>query len=166
MTDTPSPPADPTDPGAGIHAVALPAPEVGKPGRTRFSLIWLVPVVAALAGVTLVVRTYLRSGPTIRITFDTAEGLESGKTEVKYKNVVVGRVKSIKLTHDHSHVVVVVDLTNNARLLAVDDTRFWVERPRFGLGGISGIGTLLSGAYIGVDIGRSEVKRLSFQGLE
>jgi paraquat-inducible protein B len=144
----------------------LPTPDTGGSSRWSLSLIWLVPVVAALAGLVLVVRTYLQAGPTITISFLTAEGLEAEKTEVRYKNVVVGRVKRIVLSDDHAHVVATVDLSSDAKTLAVDDTRFWVERPRIGVGGVSGIGTLLSGAYIGVDIGHSSSQQRHFTGLE
>lgn len=144
----------------------LPRPEVKRPGRGSLSLIWLVPLVAALAGVILVVRGVMQSGPTITITFETAEGLEADKTEVKYKEVVIGKVRSLELADDRSHVVVTVDLNKNASNVAVEDTRFWVERPRIGVGGVSGIGTLLSGAYLGVDIGNSTESRDDFVGLE
>lgn len=137
-----------------------------RPGRGSLSLIWLVPLVAALAGVILIVRSVVQSGPTITITFETAEGLEADKTEVKYKEVVIGKVRSLELAGDRSHVVVTVDLNKNASNVAVEDTRFWVERPRIGVGGVSGIGTLLSGAYLGVDIGNSTESREDFVGLE
>ena len=148
------------------HTPRLPTPEVKHPRRGSLSLIWLVPLVAALAGLVLVVRGVLQSGPTITITFESAEGLEADKTEVKYKDVVIGKVHSLSLSDDRSHVVVTVDLSKNASSIAVDDTRFWVERPRVGLGGISGISTLLSGAYLGVDIGASTESRKEFVGLE
>jgi len=144
----------------------LPAPDIQPTRRWHLSLIWLVPLIAALAGLALVIRTHLRAGPTITITLQTGEGLEADKTEVKYKNVIIGRVKDIALSDDHSQVVVTVNLAGSAASIAVDDTRFWVERPRVGVGGISGIGTVLSGAYIGVDIGTSHDKRKDFIGLE
>jgi len=156
MSDTPTPP----------DSSLLPKPELHQRRRWGLSLIWLVPVVAALAAVVLVTRTYLNSGPAITITFETAEGLEAGKTEVRYKDVVVGRVKQLVLSKDHQQVTVHVDLSKNSTGVAVADTRFWVERPRVGIGGVSGIGTLLSGAYIGVDIGASGEEQKAFKGLE
>lgn len=145
---------------------ALPAPEPRRDGRKRLSLIWLVPLVAALVGLGLVVRTWLKTGPTITITFDTAESLENGATEVRYKDVVVGKVSSIQLREDDSRVLVEVELTPDAARLAVKDSRFWVVRPRIGIGGVSGINTLLSGAYIGVDVGLSTESQRDFVGLE
>jgi paraquat-inducible protein B len=148
---------------------ALPDPppaEVRRPHRWSFSLIWLVPLAAVVAGAVLAVRTYLEAGPEISIEFETAQGLEAGKTEVHYKEVVVGKVTRIKLSPDRRHVVVTVDLDKGAATLAVADTRFWVERPRVGLGGISGIDTLISGAYIAVDVGTSQDSARHFLGLE
>jgi len=144
----------------------IPAPVIKPPGGLRFSLIWLVPLIAALVGLSLIARSYLQAGPTIQIHFETAEGLENGKTEVRYKDVVVGKVKTIALSEDDSGVVVTVDLEKSATRLAVDDTRFWVVRPRIGASGVSGISTLLSGAYIGVDAGQSADARRAFTGLE
>lgn len=144
----------------------LPEPEHKPRHRWSISLIWLVPIAAALAGLVLVVRTYLQEGPTISITFETAEGLEAGKTEVRYKNVVVGKVRRITLSRDRSHIAAVVDLNKDASKLAVEDSRFWVERPRVGINGVSGIETLVSGAYIGVDIGESDAPKTDFTGLE
>lgn len=145
---------------------ALPAPEPRRDGRKRLSLIWLVPLVAAMVGLALVIRTWLQTGPTITIRFDTAESLNNGTTEVRYKDVVVGKVSSIQLREDDSGVTVEVELTPDAKRIAVKDSRFWVVRPRIGIGGVSGINTLLSGAYIGVDVGRSGEQQRDFVGLE
>lgn len=145
---------------------ALPEPELRPRRRWSLSLIWLVPLVAAIAGAVLIARAYLLSGPTIDISFETAEGLEAGKTEVRYKNVVIGKVEKIVLSKDHSQITAYVGLSSTAKGVAVNDTRFWVERPRVSIGGISGIGTLLSGAYIGVDIGSSGQEERHFKGLE
>src|SRR3546814_19662908 len=71
----------------------LPKPGVRTGRRWSLSLIWLVPTVAALAGIVLVLRAWLASGPAITISFDSAEGLQAGSTEVRYKDVVVGKVK-------------------------------------------------------------------------
>lgn len=125
-------------------------PEVTRKKR-RVSWIWLVPIVAALAGISLVVRTMLDAGPAVTITFQTAEGLEVGKTQVRYKDVTIGTVKSIRLSEDRSKVIVKADIAKDAATLAREGTSFWVVRPRLGLSGVSGLGTLLSGAYIGVD---------------
>ncbi|HTH73018.1 MAG TPA: MlaD family protein [Trinickia sp.] len=130
------------------------------------SLVWLVPLVAALVGIALVAKSIVDRGPTITISFSTAEGLEPGKTKVKYKDVDIGSVKTIRLSRDHSRVLVSVQLTKEADDFAVEDTRFWIVRPRIGTTGVTGLGTLLSGAYIGVDAGRSHESQSDFIGLE
>ena len=145
---------------------ALPEPVVRGRHRARPSMIWLVPVVAAIAGVLLIVRAILQSGPTITITFETAEGLDPGKTEVRYKDVVVGKVRGVEMTDDRTHVEVTVDLTREAGSIAVEDTQFWVVRVRADLGGISGFKTLVSGTYIGVNLGKSTTSKREFVGLE
>lgn len=155
MTDQAPPDADP-----------LPKPVIRRRGRIRPSVIWLVPAVAALAGLLLIVRSYLSIGPTITISFQTAEGLDPGRTEVRYKDVVVGKLSGVEMSDDHSHVVATVELTREAADIAVDDTQFWVVRVRADLGGISGFKTLVSGTYIGVNLGKSKESRRQFVGLE
>ena len=134
--------------------------------RRRISLVWLVPLVAALVGLSMLMRAWLSVGPQITLTFQTATGLEAGKTPVKYKDVTVGSVSSITLSDDRSHVLVTASLVESAESLAREDTRFWVVRPRIGARGISGVDTLFSGAYIGVDAGVSTKPANSFTGLE
>jgi len=143
----------------------LPEPVVRK-HRFSLSLIWLVPVLAALVGLSLVVHAWLQAGPEITITFQTAEGLESGKTPVKYKNVVIGKVTGLDLTDDRERVRVKVALNKSAEGFATQGTRYWVVRPRIGLGGVSGVDTLLSGAFIGTDVGDSKEEQYDFTGLE
>lgn len=129
-------------------------------------LIWLIPIVAALIGGWLAVKTILEKGPTVTITFKTAEGLEAGKTKIKYKDVDIGDVTAIHLSDDHSSVVVTAEFAKRAEKFLVDDSRFWVVRPRVGGGQVSGLGTLFSGSYIGMDIGQAKAKRRTFTGLE
>lgn len=140
---------------------------VSEPGK-RFSLqlIWLIPIVAALIGGALVVKTYLRKGPTITISFKSGEGLEAGKTKVKYKDVEVGLVKNITISEDITQVIATVELKKEVTPYLVEDTKFWVVRPRISGGGISGLGTLMGGSYIGVDVGRSKQSQRAFTGLE
>lgn len=143
----------------------LPRPVV-KRRRFNASLIWLIPALAAVVGLSLVINNWLQAGPQISISFQSAEGLDAGKTPVKYKNVVIGRVNKIQLSGDRSHVLVRVALEKSAEGFATKDTRFWVVRPRIGLGGVSGIDTLLSGAFIGADVGDSQEPEDEFKGLE
>jgi paraquat-inducible protein B len=156
-TADPSPPSPPEE---------LPEPTVVRVKRTRLSLAWLVPIAALVVGAVLVARTLLQAGPEITITFRNAEGLEAGRTEVRYKEVVVGKVTKVGLSPDRERVLVSVKLDKAVANLAVEDTRFWVVRPRIGLAGVSGLGTLFSGAYIGVDAGTIDEPREHFTGLE
>ncbi|HEX7341175.1 MAG TPA: MlaD family protein [Rhodanobacteraceae bacterium] len=160
MTDA-NPPQAPSGPGGD-----LPEPVAIRRHRWTISLIWLVPLIAALIGVSLVVTAWLSAGPQIVISFQTAQGLTAGKTEVKYKNVVIGKVHRIDLSQDRTKVLVTVDLEKKAEGFATVGSRFWVVRPRIGLGGISGLGTLFSGAYIGADTGGSDEEQTRFNGLE
>ncbi|HUH30913.1 MAG TPA: MlaD family protein, partial [Rhodanobacter sp.] len=144
----------------------LPLPVVVRRRRSHASLIWLVPILAAVVGLALVVNNWMQAGPQITISFQSAEGLDAGKTPVKYKNVVIGHVRKISLSADRSRVLVRVALEKSAEKFATKGTRYWVVRPRIGLAGVSGINTLLSGAYIGTDIGESDAFAEDFTGLE
>ncbi|MFT3791825.1 MAG: MlaD family protein [Rudaea sp.] len=148
------------------NAAMPPAVSVVRRRRWSASLIWLVPIVAALIGIGMVIHNWASEGPTIEISFLTAEGLEAGKTQVKYKDVVIGLVDSIRLSQDRTTIVAHVKLDKDAESFAAADSRFWVVRPRFGTTGVSGIGTLLSGAYIGADSGVSREVQKTFVGLE
>ena len=144
----------------------LPEPDVDKASRWLPSLVWLIPLLAALIGAGLAARSILDQGPTLTVSFKSAEGLEPGKTKVKYKDVDIGQVRSINLGEDLSRVLVTIEMSKEARRFATADSRFWVVRPQIGASGVTGLGTLLSGAYIGVDTGKSQVKKESFTGLE
>jgi paraquat-inducible protein B len=109
--------------------------------RWRIQLVWLVPIIAVLIGGWLAVKAVIDKGPTITISFATGEGLEAGKTKIKFKNVDIGTVTRVVLSPDHSHVIARAELAKDASSLLVDDTRFWVVRPRISGGTVSGIGT-------------------------
>ncbi len=130
------------------------------------SLVWLIPIVAALVGLSLVIQAVINQGPTITISFVSAEGLEAGKTKVKFKDVDIGVIKAISLSEDRRRVITTVELSKEAEAFAAADSRFWVVKPRVGASGISGLGTLLSGAYIGVDAGKSAQTKKVFTGLD
>jgi paraquat-inducible protein B len=150
--------------------VADPSRAPGQPDirRRRFhvSLVWLVPIIAAAIGLSMVIHNSLSAGPRITVSFETAEGLEPNKTEVKFKNVVIGQVTAIKLSEDRNRVLATIELQDSAKSFTAEDSRFWVVRPRIGAQGISGVDTLLSGAFIGADAGTSEQTRVDFRGLE
>ncbi|CAB3797181.1 Intermembrane transport protein PqiB [Paraburkholderia caffeinitolerans] len=144
----------------------FPNAEATPRSRWRLQVVWLVPVLAVLIGGWLAVKAVIEKGPTITISFLTADGLEAGKTKVKFKNVDIGLVKTITLTPDHERVIATADINKNATNMLVDTTRFWVVRPRISGGTVSGIGTLLSGSYIEMDVGKTKAERREFVGLE
>jgi paraquat-inducible protein B len=134
--------------------------------RKSPQLIWLIPIVAVLIGGWLAVKSILDKGPTITITFKTAEGLEAGKTKVKYKSIDIGEVKSVGFSKDLEHIVLTVEMNKGVAPHLVEDVRFWIVKPRISGGQVSGIGTLFSGSYIEMDRGKSSTRRADFEGLE
>ncbi len=128
--------------------------------------MWIVPIVAVLVGISLVVHSIMQEGPTITVTFKTGSGLVANKTEVKYRNVVIGHVSDVELSDDQKSVNATIQLAKQAESFTRKDSQFWVVRPRIGAGGVSGIDTLLSGDYIGADIGQDNTRAKRFIGLE
>ncbi|WP_322617395.1 intermembrane transport protein PqiB [Pseudomonas sp. BIC9C] len=143
-----------------------PGPAPVKTRRFSVSLVWIVPIVAVLVGISLVVHSMLQEGPTIVVTFKTGDGLTANKTEVKYRNVVIGQVSDVELSNDQKSVNATIKLAKQAESFTREDSQFWVVRPRIGAGGVSGIDTLLSGDYIGADIGQANGRAKNFKGLE
>lgn len=130
------------------------APEPQIQMRWRPSMVWLLPLIAALIGAWMAVRAYTSRGPSITITFLSAEGLEAGQTKLRYKDVEIGKVTAMGLSKDLTRVVVTAELNKDAAPLLSVNSRFWIVRARIGSSGISGLGTLLSGAYIAMDPGQ------------
>ncbi len=157
-----SPPTHPDQP----EAEDIPAPRRTSSWLARLPWIWLLPLVTALLSVGLFMQSIAQKGPRIMVRFETAQGLEPGVTKVKYKEVEVGEVTGVRLSEDVSHVWAEIALYKEAEKFAVEGTRFWVVRPRVAASGVSGLNTLLSGAYIGVDSSHSKAMRKKFVGLE
>lgn len=141
-------------------------PEALVDERRRVSLVWLIPLVAVLSAVWLGYRAYVDQGPLVSISFQTAEGMEAGKTRVRFKDVDIGVVEAIELTPDLSGVQVRARLAHHVADLLNDKTRFWVVRPRLSRGQVSGLETLLGGTYIGADLALEGDPRQTFDGLE
>jgi paraquat-inducible protein B len=142
------------------HAVPDP------PRRTRLPFVWILPVLVVVVTAFVVVQQKLAQGPRIDIDFLSADGIEVNKTKIRYKDVDIGDVTDIHVAKDRKKVVVTARIHDDASEYLVADTRFWVVRPRVAGGSVSGLGTLVSGAYISVDVGRSRIKRRAFDGLE
>jgi paraquat-inducible protein B len=134
--------------------------------RTRFSLVWVIPVLAAIVGAWVAVTRILSEGPKITIVFKTAEGLEAGKTKIHFNGVDVGTLMTIQLSDDHQQVITTAQMAPKTEEFLLKDTKFWVVKPRISGATISGLGTLISGAYIGMEIGTSQESKREFVALE
>jgi paraquat-inducible protein B len=155
---------EPTPPPSGLDDL----PEA-IPARSRWSglpLIWILPAVVVLAGTFVVIHEKLAQGTSIEIRFHNAEDLEANKTKIRYKEVEIGDVRDIHVSKDRKEVVVTAVIHRDASEYLVEDTRFWVVRPRISAAGITGLGTLVSGAYISVEVGQADKRSSNFVGLE
>ncbi len=129
------------------------ASEVTINKKTELPLVWFLPLIALLVSGWLIAKSYNEKGPVITISFPTAEGLEVDKTKIKYLNVEVGKVTAISISDDLKTILVTAQMNSTAADYLNQNTNFWVVRPQVGLGGISGLGTLLSGPYIAIKPG-------------
>jgi len=144
----------------------LPQATLVPPKRGRISVVWIIPILAAAVAIGIAVQRILSEGPTITIVFSAAEGIEAGKTFIKYKDVNIGQVTAVRLTNDYAKVEVTAKIDQHASGLMVQDAKFWVVRPQITLSGISGLSTLLSGNYIGFAPGTAERRASHFIGLD
>ena len=134
--------------------------------QTRLSLVWVIPILAAALGIWVAVARIRSEGPKITIVFQSAEGLEAGKTKINYRGVDIGTITAIRLTQDHERVIATAQMTPKTEDFLVEDTRLWVVRPRISGANVTGLGTLISGAYIGIEIGSSKEPKRDFVALE
>ena len=145
---------------------AVPESRAVPKKQTRLSLVWFIPIVAALVGVWVAVTRIRSEGPDITIVFQSAEGLEAGKTKINYRGVDVGTITASRLSEDHQQVVATAQMAPRTEDFLVADTRLWVVRPRISGANVTGLGTLISGAYIGIEIGSSKEPKRDFVALE
>ena len=144
----------------------LPSAVPARSFWSRVPRIWILPAVVILAGIFVVVHEMLAQGTSVEIRFVDAEDLEANKTKIRYKDVEIGEVRDIHVGKDRKEVIVNAVIHRDASEYLVSDTRFWVVRPRVSAAGVTGLGTLVSGAYISVDVGRSAIRTKRFVGLE
>ncbi len=142
-----------------------PAAEALIETRRGPSLVWLVPLVAVLIGAWLVYEALSEKGPTITIVFDSASGIVAGKTRIKYKQVEAGLVERVELSEDLQQVIVTATLAKQLQPYLTDETRFWVVQAEVRAGRVTGLATLLSGVYIGMDPGQKGKSKRQFLGL-
>ena len=132
----------------------------------KISGIWFIPLLALVLGAYMVLHNWMTQGPDIEIAFKTADGLEEGKTKIKYRNVDMGVVNEVRLNEHLDGVIAKVKMNRQAVPLLIKDTGFWVVTARVGLGNITGLNTLLSGAYIELAPGSSKTEERKFVGLD
>jgi paraquat-inducible protein B len=148
------------------HLPLLEAPVNRPRPRGPFSPVWIIPLVSALLGLWLVWRHYSDKGPEITVHFESAEGIIAGKTPVLCRSVPVGIVTKIELAGDLKGVIITADMNRDAARLLGEDSQIWVVRARYSAAGISGLNTLVSGNYLGLQPGVSKNRRQDFIGLE
>lgn len=141
-------------------------PEATVIAKRRLSGVWLIPIVAALIGAWLTYKAVSEKGPEFTITFRTADGLEAGKTKIKFRELELGVVETLTLSEDLDQVIATARLAPQYEKFLTDKTRFWVVRARVSAGRVTGLGTLLSGAYIGIDPVARGGRARAFEGLE
>src|SRR5262245_64073139 len=108
----------------------LPQATVAPTKRTRISVIWIIPIFAAVVAIGVAIQRIRSQGPTITIVFKAAEGVEAGKTFIKYKDVNIGQVTAVELSDDYTKVTVTAKITKSAEGLIVEDAKFWVVELR------------------------------------
>ncbi len=133
---------------------------------SKLSPVWIVPIAALLIAFGLGYRAWEQRGTEVEIVFDSASGIEVGKTKIRLKDVEVGKVTSVRLTADLRQVRVIAELEQGVSRHLGSNTRFWVVAPRVSASGISNIGTLISGVYIVMDPGEPGVDQSVFVGLD
>src|SRR5580692_11770105 len=144
----------------------LPLARTVREKRVRISMIWIIPILAAVVAIGIAIQRIRQEGPTITIVFKAAAGIEAGKTFIKYKEVTIGQVTAVELTQDYSRVRVTAKVANHAAGLMVQDAKFWVVQPSVSLSGVSGLSTLLSGQYIGFQAGTSLQQERHYTALD
>lgn len=132
----------------------------------RISSIWIIPALAVAIGAWMLISELLKQDATVTIRFDSGQGIAANRTKIKARSVDIGTVESITLSEDFSQAIITARIDHNATGLLRDDARFWVVRPQIGTSGITGVSTLISGVYIGMDPGQGEPGRRSFEGLD
>ncbi len=142
----------PTDDRLGVTRQTSADAAVKK--ARRISFVWIIPILALIVTGLLLWNNTLNKGPLIYLSMDSAEGMEAGKTRVKYRSVNVGMVEAVNLSPDYDKTVVSIRMNPENADLLNRDTIFWVVKARVESSSISGLDTILSGAYINLFRGK------------
>src|SRR5271170_4277261 len=144
----------------------LPLATVARQKNFRISVVWIIPILAAVVALGIAIQRVRNAGPDINIVVKNASGIEAGKTLIQYKDVTIGHVTTVQLSDDYRQVLVGAQIDKHAAGLIVEDAKFWVVAPHVSLSGVSGLNTLLSGQYIGFEAGSSKTRSRRFTALE
>lgn len=128
---------------------------------SNWSAIWVLPLIALIIGGWLGWRAYSQQGIEIQVRFESGEGIQVNKTEVVYKGMTVGKVKTLALDDEGSNrgVIATIEMNKDVEQYLKTNTRFWLVKPSVSLAGITGLETLVSGNYIAASPGDGEPTR-------
>ncbi|MEO3416953.1 MlaD family protein [Roseovarius sp. CAU 1744] len=133
----------------------------------RFSIVWVIPLLALAIALGLAWQTYNDRGPVIEIEFQNGAGIAKRETELRYLDIAVGVVEDVEFRDDLSAVVISVRVDKKIAPYIDASSSFWIVRPELTTSGVSGLDTVLSGVYIegswDNEIGTAQTR---FSGLE
>ena len=129
------------------------------------SAVWILPILALSICGWLLYSSYQNRGVEITIYFNDATGIIAGKTQVIAKGIPVGLVKKLQPDLNNKRVKVAIKMEPLVVEYLVEDTLFWIVRPKLSASSIEGLDTILSGSYIGIRVGSSAIPEREFNGL-
>lgn len=129
------------------------------------SIIWILPIIALCICGWLVYNSYRDAGVEITIYFKDASGIVPGKTQILARGIPVGLIKRVLPDLEHKQIKAIARMEKDVVKHLVEDTQFWIVRPQLSASSIQGLDTILSGSYIGIQVGTSKEPRREFNGL-
>ncbi|MEQ4923925.1 intermembrane transport protein PqiB [Proteus hauseri] len=131
-----------------------------------WSPVWIIPLVTLFIGAWILYYHFSHQGPEVTLITYNADGIEAGKTKIKSRSVDIGLVETVTLDSNFSRVIIKARLDTEMKELLRADTAFWVVKPQVGKEGVTGLGTLLSGAYIELQPGLTGKEQDEFNLLD
>jgi paraquat-inducible protein B len=142
-------------------------PKIKQSSRFNlFSSIWIVPLIALVIALWLTLEYFSKLGPKIDIMFESNKGLKEGQSQIKYRDIVVGTIEKVALRSSGEGVRVTARMDKEVAPYLNDETKFWIVKPEVGVGGVSGLDTIISGTYINMKSQKKRMTKRSFIGLE
>lgn len=147
--ETPRPQARPTDTNDAPLRPANPVRRTAaRAARASVSIIWAVPIIALLVTMALAWNAYTGRGTLVSVAFNDATGITPGETELRFREIPVGRVEAVRFTQDLQRVIVDMRVDKDVAQFIDDDAEFWIVRPEVSAQGISRLDTVLTGAFV------------------